>query len=100
MIRESEASVELGAPPRMGLQAEWWKRVLEGAEDAQFVCSSDGQALDCNRRAQKLLGLSGPGKCPPDALFSALSPPVARRVAGLLARDLGGPQPPPSAPTR
>jgi two-component system cell cycle sensor histidine kinase/response regulator CckA len=90
MIRELEAPPPLAAPPCVTLQAEWWGRLFEGAEDAQFVCAADGSALDCNRRAQKLFGLSGLEKCPPDALFSALSPPVARRVAGLLARGTGG----------
>ncbi|HEY1171418.1 MAG TPA: PAS domain S-box protein [Verrucomicrobiae bacterium] len=66
-----------------GARAQWWRNLFEGSDDAHFVCRSNGEVVEANRRAREFF------PCPPGErlnLLDLLTDQVAARVRGILAR--------------
>ena len=65
------------------LRAHWWRCLFEGSEDAHFVCHSDGEVVEANRRARDLFLRSF---TPRINLFTLLTDKAGLRIKELLSK--------------
>jgi len=65
------------------LRARWWRCLFEGSEDAHFVCRTDGEVSEANRRARDLFLRSFASKF---NLFELLTDNVSARLKEIMMR--------------
>jgi hypothetical protein len=76
-----------GLAPAETSRDQWWRCFFADSEDAQLICSSQGEILDANRNTVQLLGLNrGIISAKPRSIFDFLTGVAAIKLEGWLVQ--------------